>query len=60
MFDIFSTPSKPSKEEQVYFTIKLPLPLRDQFNAVCAKHQISASEAVRRFMTQAIAEDAAK
>lgn len=60
MFDIFETPSKPPKEEQVYFTIKLPLSLRDQFNAVCAKHEVSASEAVRRFMIKAIEDDAAK
>lgn len=57
MFEIFSngTP-KAEKEETGYVTVRVPVSLRDEFNALCAKHGMSASEAIRKFMTQALAE----
>lgn len=61
MFDIFSKPeAKVVKEETGYVTVRMPVSLRDAFNALCAKHGVSSSEAVRRFMIQALEEDAAK
>lgn len=61
MFDIFSKPEpKAAKEEQGYVTVRMPIPLRDAFNALCAKHGVSSSEAVRRFMISALEQDASK
>lgn len=44
----------PDKEEQVTMTVRLPLSLRTEFNKLCAKHNITASDAVRDFMKQAL------
>lgn len=55
MFDVFAP--KPPKEDMGPVTIRVPLKLRDEFNALCIRRGVTTTEAIRNFMTQAVAQD---
>lgn len=44
-------------QADIQLTIKLPRDLRDRFAALCTRRDLTASQVIRRFMTEALASD---
>jgi antitoxin component of RelBE/YafQ-DinJ toxin-antitoxin module len=60
MIDIFTKQAEVVKEETGNVTLRVPLSLRNDFASLCEKHGMSTSEAIRKFMVQAVEEAKSK